>query len=168
MRLYRSVKVFIIYLGYSCFLKLFHFSFSQALYVEIDHEFGHDIFLQGMGDGFFEKLRSLIGLNIAYDLFWLLPYTVMNVYLFLQLIDLLESRVEDVYHVICLRILQVFLVWSLIAFVVGLNGGDAFQGVYSPYSSFSIVYTVVGNFVFASLFIPLWKWKLGYWFQKPE
>lgn len=167
MLLKRMVLV-VLFFCHNYFLKFFHFSISNVLYDEKFLFARKDLFFRIEGDNLFEKLNFLFVVNLFNDLFWYLPITVLNTYLFYMLITSLKGNRGNVLHLYSYRILQVFLVWTVLALFLNSCGSTLFKDDLAPYSSLILLYVFLGNFVFASLFIPLWKWKLEGWLQTPN
>ena len=100
-------------------------------------------------------------LNIVVDLFWLLPYTLMNMFIFFKLVTYCwsDDRFSLSDHLNSI-IIKVFVTWCFIYLcTIGFgvfgeikNIGSLLSGPYAPYGSLILVYTVLGNFVYVQLF----------------
>ena len=129
------------------------------LYLEYPNNDNGFIFVIDKGD-YFTSFLATVYLNIVADLFWLLPFTLMNMFIFFKLVTCrwsddgfsLPDRLNSV-------IIKVFVAWCFIyLFTIGFGVfgeikdiGSLLSGPYAPYGSFVLVYTVLGNFVYVQL-----------------
>ena len=165
----KFIRIFIIYLFYTIFLKTFFFLFNDLIYVGYSDNIKRDLFFEWKGDDLFTKIISTLSVNIIYDFFWLLPYTIMNIYIFIKLISYLLKGGENVYPHLSFIILKVYLFWFLI-YLCSIGFGflitDTYHGLngpLAPYGSLTITYLLLGNFVFLLLFTPLWNKYIKKW-----
>ena len=128
-----------------------------------------DLFFQWNGDDLITKLLSFLSVNLINDLFWFLPYTVMNIYIFIKILCYLKTGKESVYQHVSFTILKVYLFWVLI-YLCSIGFGflitqsyHGIDGPYAPYGSLTITYLLLGNFVFLLLFAPLWNKYVKMW-----
>jgi hypothetical protein len=164
------LKIVLLYIFYNYFLKIFFSVFNKMIYVNHFDNVNQKLFFEWKGAGLFTNIASSIAMNIIYDLFWLLPYTIMNVYIFARLIiRLLDGGEEGIYAHLSFTILKVYLFWVVIYLCLtgfGFFEADTINKLSSPiapYGSFTITYLLLGNFVFLILFIPAWNKFLKKW-----
>ena len=170
----KYLKLISIYLCYNIFLKIFFFLANDLIYAGYSDNMKRDLFFEWRGDSLFAKIITILSVNIIYDFFWLLPYTIMNAYIFVKLLTYLLKGGKNVYQYVSFNILKVYLFWFLIylcstgfGFLItetyhGLNGPLA------PYGSLTITYLLLGNFVFVLLFVPLWNKIVKNWVFKTK
>lgn len=171
----RHFKLFTIYLAYNLFIKAFYAGVSPILYIE-NSDINYNIsFLPIEWSAPFSFFGNVYAL-VVLDLFWLFPFTIMNLHLYINLIQqLLKSRV-GIYQIQSFVILRTYLIWCAfyccaICFNYwskGTNSGGLFSGPFSPYSDISITYLLLGNFVFMLFFVPLWNLFVREWLERPE
>ncbi len=167
------LKWVVIYVYYNYFLKILFVLINNLLYINLpEQNIRSDIFRQHRGDEMWEKLISIIFGNIAYDLIWVLPYTIMNLYIFVKLLRMLNSANEFVLQKISFTILKKFTLCCVfhLCFVgfekLFTDSNQTIYGPYAPYGSFTITYLLLGNFVFLVTFVPLWNKFIGSWIKK--
>ncbi len=167
------LKVILVYIFYNQSLKIFFVITNNLLYIDFpEHNISKDVFLQHQGENLLMKFVSLICVNIFNDLFWALPYTIMNLYIFSKLLRNLNTGNKYVYHQMSFIILTIFTLYCVIylCFIgYDLLFSDSYQALdspYAPYGSFTITYLLLGNFVFLLTFLPLWNKFIGSWIKK--
>jgi hypothetical protein len=123
----------------------------------------------GKGDSIVSKIGSTFFINIYFDLFWLLPYTIMNLYVFVKLINHLIQGQGSTYQHVSFVLLKVYLFWSLVSLCIigyAFYRSGTFDNSLSPYSptgSLTILYLLLGNFIFLLVFVPLWNKFIQKW-----
>lgn len=168
------LKLFSIYLFYNFFLKFIFFLLNDLIYVEYTDVIKRNLFFEWKADDFYGNIKSILTLSIFYDFIWLLPYTLMNIYIFIRFIRYLCVEGENAYQYIGFIILQVYLFWVFIYFCsigFGFLITETYYGIngpLAPYGSFTITYLLLGNSIFILLFIPLWNKFLKDWVIKPN
>lgn len=166
------LKIFAIYLVYNAFLKIFFTLFNHIIYVEYPEEIARVSFFvirDNLLTAFFESIARII----LSDVFWLLPYTVMNIYIFKKLIKYLIEGREHVYEHLSFVILKVYFFWCIIyllsigfgSFLEEDNIGSLLGGGLAPYGGYTITYLLLGNFVFLLIFVPLWNSYIKKWIK---
>ena len=170
-----SLKLVILYLFYNVCLKIFFSLFNHLLYIEYPEDIKQLSFFV-IKDNFLSAFIENLFRVISSDLFWLLPYTIMNIYIFVKLINYLIKENRDVYQYMSFVILKVYFFWCIVYLCsIGFgffleNGGlgSLLGGVASPYGGYTITYLLLGNFVFVLLFVPLWNKIVKNWVFKTK
>ena len=151
------------------YLKIFFSLANDLIYIGYPHTLKNHLFFQIRGDNLFSKITSIISINIIYDLFWFLPYTIMNIYVFTMILRHAQRDEKSLFQHGSFTILKVFSFWVLAYFCsigfgflitetyYGLNGPLA------PHGSLTITYLLLGNFVYLLSFGPLWKKYIKNW-----
>ena len=110
----KYLKLVLIYVFYTYFLKVFFHLFSPLIYAYSPENIDRDLFFEGKGDSVVTKIISIFFVNIAMDLIWLLPFTIMNLFVFIKLIGHLIKGNGSTYQYISFILLKVYLFWCLI------------------------------------------------------
>ena len=167
----KYLKLVLIYVFYTYFLKVFFHFLTPLIYAYSPENIDRDLFFEGKGDSVVTKIISIFFVNIAMDLIWLLPFTIMNLFVFIKLIGHLIKGNGSTYQYISFILLKVYLFWCLIylcyfSFVFFTNktfDNDGGISPYFPYGSATIIYFLLGNFCFLLIFVPLWNKFLKKW-----
>ncbi len=168
----KYLKILLLYIFYNLFIKVFFILCNDLIFAGIPHYVNDDIYLQYKGPSVLRNLGILISLSLIFDLIWLLPYTLMNAYVFYRLIVLSKSESRYVSARMSFTILLLYFIWCMV--YLGISGVHYLTstsqrilfGPCAPYGSFTITYFLLGNFVFLLIFVPLWNKYLGSWIKK--
>lgn len=162
LRVVKIWKLFFLYIFYNLYLKLFYNYSVQTIYFEYPADLNAFSFPFVEGN-IFRNILGTIYANVLTDLFWLLPFTIMNIVVFSQLArsNSSESRKLFLNHLNSL-ILKAYAVWGciyIIAILVGINQKrdlDLITGdPYAAYGHLALVYFLLGNFTFFNIVLPL-------------
>lgn len=167
----RYLKLIAIYIFYNYFLKVFYHLLNPLIYAYSPENIDRDLFFEGKGDWIATKIASIIFLNIFNDLVWLLPFTIMNLYVFIKLIDHLTKGEARTYQYFSFILLKVYLFWCMIYlcyfgfvfFTAKTFDKDGGISPYFPYGSATIIYFLLGNFCFLLIFVPMWDKFIKKW-----
>ena len=108
-----SLKLVILYLFYNVCLKIFFSLFNHLLYIEYPEDIKQLSFFV-IKDNFLSTFIENLFRVISSDLFWLLPYTIMNIYIFMKLINYLIKENRDAYQYMSFVILKVYFFWCIV------------------------------------------------------
>ena len=157
------LKLIVIYVFYNYFLKVFFHLLYPIVYANSLNNIKRALFFQGKGDTIVAKAISTFFANIAMDLFWLLPYTIVNLYFFTKLIRHLVKNEEKAYQHLSFTLLKLYLFCCLIylgyanyIFLTTHTYEDS-NSPLSPHGSLTITYMLLGNFIFLLIFVPMWN-----------
>ncbi len=167
----KYLKLIVIYIFYNYFLKVFFHFLTPLIYVYSPENIDRDLFLEGKGDSIATKIISIIFVNIFFDLLWLLPFTIMNLYIYIKLVCHLIKGEGRTYQYISFILLKVYFLWCLIYlcaigfvfFKTNNLENDGGMSPYFPYGSATIIYFLMGNFCFLLIFVPLWDKLIKKW-----
>ena len=168
----KYLKLTIVYVFYNYFLKVFFYFLNPFIYNDNPDNVSKNLFFEGRpaeGVEMVSKVASNIYINIIHDLFGLLPYTLMNLYIFFKLIKHLMKSEERIYQILSFVILKLYLFWCLIYLCyisyIFLKTGvfKDTNSPHSPHGSLTITYMLLGNFVFLLIFVPLWNKFIKKW-----
>lgn len=165
MSIKRIFSILLFYFSYNLFLKFFFYLFNHILYKSYPENIDQINFFHFEGDNLIDNIISNIFLNVISDWFWLLPFTILNIYIFLKLLKLLAMNEVNIYERMSFILLKVYFIWCLIyLFSIGIGLiikentlSSLIGGPFAPYGSYAITYFLLGNFTFLLLFIPLWN-----------
>lgn len=148
-------KISILYFGYNMYTKIFFSIINHIIYVEYPEKIDSVSFFV-ISKNFLISFLESTSRVIVSDLLWLAPYTVMNMFVFLVLIDSLLKEQSNFLSRLTLLLMKVYLLWVLVyLFSIGLGTnlkesgiGSFLSGPFSPYGSYTITYFLLGNFTF--------------------
>jgi hypothetical protein len=153
-----KTQVIVLYLVYNIFLKFLCSLIAPILYIE-NNDYSESINFAIWKNSLFESIFVTIYWNLILDLFWLLPFTLVNIFIFYKWlnkfsIDYINSLVLKIYIIWCL-----FYGFSLGVKLYNRSGGLdlSFWGPYAPHGYLTIVYFLIGNFLYFNIVLPLLK-----------
>jgi len=166
----RFLKIVLLYIVYNISLKLFFSLFNHLIYIEYPEKIKSVSFIVIKDNILISVLESFFRI-VSSDIFWLLPFTIMNIYIFYALIKGLLEGNKNMYQHMSFIILRVYLVWCIIYLCsIGFGFGiedrsieSLFGGVAAPYGGYTITYLLLGNFIYVLWFVPLWNWRIKNW-----
>lgn len=165
----RELKLFVLYIFYNYFLKIFfHFTYP-IIYASFPDNANEDIFWAGIEDSVLDKILSSLFLNLFYDFVWLLPYTILNLIIYINLINSLIQNKKDIIKKQSIFILKSYAFWCIlylciVGYIFYTKGSfEDSHSPYAPYGSLSTIYLFLGNIIFTLIFIPSWNHSLKKW-----
>ena len=163
------LKIIFLYLCYNLYLKIFFSLANDLIYIGYPHNMKSNLFFQCKGDNMYAKITSIVSVNIIYDLFWFLPFTIMNIYIFIKILRYAKKDENNLYQYGSFTILKVYFFWVLVSFCsigFGFLITETYHGLngpLAPYGSLTITYLLLGNFVYLLSFVPLWNKYIKNW-----
>jgi hypothetical protein len=151
-----KTQVIVLYLIYNIFLKFLCSLIAPILYIE-NINYSESINFTIWKNSLFESIFVTIYCNLILDLFWLLPFTLVNVFIFYKWLNKFSM------DYINSLILKIYIIWCLLyGFSLGVklsNSSDgldlSFWGPYAPHGYLIIVYFLIGNFLYFNIVLPL-------------
>lgn len=168
----RYLKLIVIYVFYNYFSKVFFYLLRPLIYADHLDNLNKKLFFQKNGDSIVTKIKSIIFLNLINDLFWLLPYTIVNLYFFIKLINHLVKNEEKIYQHLSFILLKMYIFCCLTYMAYAnyiflkTNAYKDLDSPLSPHGSLTIIYMLLGNFCFLLIFVPLWNKFIKKWITK--
>ena len=159
----KGVKLILLYLFYAVYLRIFYSLFVEIIYYEYPARLNNFFFPFLVERNIFLNILGTIWGNLLVDLFWLLPFTVMNIVVFSQLTRSIFSGNRRLFlnHINSLM-LKAYAVWVCIYVIVILfayaQEGDLYvpnYATYAPFGHLALVYFLLGNFTFFNVVLPL-------------
>lgn len=165
------VILFLLYVIYNIFIKVFYSIVEPVLFTEFPGRIAGLSFLKDTSTNPATYITSNVFNNILFDWIYLFPVTTMNLIFFATLLSRHINAKKSILAHQAVLLLTTFCCWSALCWIVfGLKNISISAGfittmvsAYPPYGSLMIVYYLLGNFVFALIFKSLWSWKLKEW-----
>lgn len=157
------------------YLKTFFSITNHVIYVEYPEKIDSISFFV-ISENILISLLENVSRVLVSDLFWLLPYTAMNMFVFYVFVVSLLKGHDNFLPKLVLTLMKLYLLWVfayllLTGFGTNLkeNGiGSFLSGPFSPYGSYTITYFLLGNFTFLYIVDTFLKKRLGRWIRNGE